>query len=159
MSDSQIIKPPNTLSKAKVGTGPGKLDPVLLERAEQAVQEMASDYTKWAHEDLANLEAALEKLRSGEVDVEAELRRMFGFAIDMKGQGGSFGYILITAIADSLMKFLEGRTEVNPFDCEVIAAHLAAMRAVFTEEIRNDGGESGQELMDGLFKLKLKAAG
>lgn len=159
MSDKQIIHPPNTLKKAKIGHGPGKLDPNILKRAENAITKMADDYTKWANEDLVNLEAGLDKLRAGGTDKAAELKDMFRMALDMKGQGGSFGYILITAIADSLMKFIENRTEVNEFDLEVIAAHLGAMRAVFNQEVRDDGGPVGEQLMDGLYRLKVKAAG
>lgn len=158
MSEKKIINPPNTLKKAKIGDGPGRLDPNILDRAEKAVSRMSEDYARWANEDLVNLEAGLDKLRSGTKDMKAEIADMFRMAIDMKGQGGSFGYILITAIADSLMKFIEGRTEVNEFDREVIAAHLGAMRAVFSEEVRDDGGPVGEQLMDGLYKLKVKAA-
>lgn len=159
MSDKEIIHPPNNLKKAKIGEGPGKLDPNILKKAEQAITELADSYSEWAHEDLGNLEAALEKLRAGDSDTEAQFKEMFRLALDMKGQGGSFGYLLITAIADSLMKFVENRTEVNDFDFEVMAAHLGGMRAVFTEEVRDDGGQVGEQLMDGLFKLKVKAAG
>ena len=159
MSDKEIINPPNTLKKAKIGIGPGKLDPKLLEKAENAITRMSEDYTRWANEDLVNLEAGLAKLRADDTDQAAELKDMFRMALDMKGQGGSFGYLLITAIADSLMKFIENRTEVKEFDLEVIAAHLGAMRAVFSNEVRDDGGPVGEQLMDGLFKLKVKAAG
>lgn len=159
MSDNEIFHPPNTLKKAKIGDGPGKLDPEILKRAENAITKMSDDYSRWANEDLVNLDAALDKLRADGTDHTAELKDMFRVALDMKGQGGSFGYILITAIADSLMKFIEDRTEANEFDLEVIAAHLAAMRAVFSHEVRDDGGPVGEQLMDGLFKLKVKAAG
>jgi len=159
MSDKEIINPPNTLKKAKIGSGPGVLDPNLLKKAEQAMSNMSSEYPEWAREDLLTLEGVIEKLRAGGADVAAELKNIFRMAIDMKGQGGSFGYILITAVADSLMKFVEDKTEVSEFDLEVMAAHTAAMRAVLTEEIQDDGGPVGEELMDGLFKLKVKAAG
>ncbi len=40
----------------------------------------------------------------------------------------------------------------------VIDAHVNAMRAIFSEEVRDDGGRTGRLLMDGLFKLRQKAA-
>ncbi len=159
MSDNEIIHPPNTLKKAKIGDGPGVLDPNILKRAELAMSNLSTEYADWANEDLQNLEAGLVKLSAPDADVEGECNEMFRMAIDMKGQGGSFGYLLITAVADSLMKFIENRTEVNEFDIEVITSHLGAMRAVLTEEIKDDGGPVGEQLMDGLFQLKVKAAG
>lgn len=159
MTDKEIINPPHTLKKAKIGNGPGVLDPNILKRAEQAMSNLSTEYPEWAGEDLISIEDVLEKLRADDTDVEADLKNIFRLAIDMKGQGGSFGYILITAVADSLMKFVENRTEVNEFDLEVMTAHTAAMRAILTEEIQDDGGPVGEELMDGLFKLKVKATG
>lgn len=158
MSDKEIIHPPNNLRKAKIGEGPGKLDPELLKRAEKAVAKMSQDYTTWAAEDLTQLEARLASLRKDGADTLSEFKEIFRLALDMKGQGGSFGYLLITAIADSLVKFVEDRTKTDGIDLEVIAAHLGAMRAVFSEEVLDDGGPVGEQLMDGLFRLKVKAA-
>ena len=39
----------------------------------------------------------------------------------------------------------------------VTDAHVNAMRAIFSEEVRDDGGQIGQLLMDRLFKLRQKA--
>ena len=65
MSDVQIIKAPNNLRKAKEGTGKAKLDPAVLQRAEQVVEKIQSDYTAWADDDLGALEEALANLQSG----------------------------------------------------------------------------------------------
>ncbi len=100
MSDAQFIKPPNNLRKAKIGLGPGKMDPELIAKAEVAMAELEDDYMNWAQEDLQNLEAAFNKLRDdgpGEAQPN-NLKRMFAIALDMKSQGGSFGYHMITAV-------------------------------------------------------------
>lgn len=157
MSNPQIIQPPNTLKKAKVGVGPAKLDPQKIERAERAIKDMEKDYATWAQADLAALEASLAGLRRAP-DSEAARREMFRIALDMKGQGASFGYRLITEIGDLLCKFLESRALPTPFDCDVLAAHVAAMRAVFAQEVRDDGGATGRALIAGLQQLIAKAA-
>jgi chemotaxis protein histidine kinase CheA len=158
MSDGQIIHAPHNLKKAKIGTGPAKLDPKAIERAERAVKSMEKDYAIWAQDDLAALEDAFARFRAKSDDPAASLRTMFRIALDMKGQGASFGYQMITRIADLLAAFLETHEALGPFDCEVVAAHLAAMRAVFAQEVRGDGGMVGTALVDSLNKLIDKAA-
>lgn len=158
MSDGQIIHAPHNLKKAKIGTGPAKLDPKAIERAERAVKAMEKDYAVWAQDDLAALEAAFARFRARSDDPASNLRTMFRIALDMKGQGASFGYQMITRIADLLAAFLETHGTLGTFDCEVVAAHLAAMRAVFVQDVRGDGGMTGTALVDSLNKLVAKAA-
>ena len=162
MSEAQFIKPPNNLRKAKIGSGPGKMDPNLIAKAEEAMAELEDDYMGWAQEDLKNLEAVLNKLQDGSPadDQAANLRRLFAIALDIKGQGSSFGYRMITAVADSLTDFIENREGkvLRELDMNVFDAHVNAMRAIFNEEVRDDGGPTGQLLMDALFKLRQKAA-
>ena len=158
MSDSQIIHAPHNLKKAKIGTGPAKLDPKAIERAERVVKDMEKDYAVWAQDDLGALDASFARYRAKSGDPAESMRTMFRIALDMKGQGASFGYQMITRIADLLAAFLEDRDTLGPFDCDVVAAHIAAMRAVFAQEVRGDGGVIGSALIDGLNKLIAKAA-
>jgi chemotaxis protein histidine kinase CheA len=159
MSDGEIIQAPHGLSKAKIGFGPAKLDPKAIERAEQAVKNMEGDYAVWAQDDLATMEATLARLRARPAAQHAaDMAVLFRVALDMKGQGSSFGYRLITRIADLLAGFVQDRASLDPFGCDAVAAHLAAMRAIFAQEVRDDGGETGRALVDGLEKLIQKAA-
>lgn len=158
MSDAQIIHAPHTLKKAKIGSGPGRLDTKAIARAEAAVKEMAKDYRNWAQEDVAALEAALDEAQARPDDQAQAIRTLFRVALDLKGQGTSFGYRLITEVGDSLAAFIEERKALGEFDQEVIASHISAMRAVLAEEVRDDGGETGRALIDGLHRLVKKAA-
>jgi hypothetical protein len=158
MSDGQIIHAPHRLKKAKIGTGPAKLDTKAIERAEKAVKAMEKDYAVWSQDDLAVLDGAFGRYRAKSGDPAEQMKTMFRVALDMKGQGASFGYQMITRIADLLASFLEDRDTLEAFDLEVVAAHIAAMRAVFAQDVRGDGGVTGAALVDGLNKLVAKAA-
>jgi chemotaxis protein histidine kinase CheA len=157
MSEGQLIKAPHTLRKAKIGNGPAKLDPAVLKKAEQAVVEMEKDFTGWALEDLNEMEAALGRLKDGG-DMGKELGEVFRIALDMKGQGGSFGFVMITRIAGSLSDFMEERQTVGRLGLEAIAAHIGAMRAIMAQNVRDDGGNTGQALLAELQNLTAKAA-
>jgi chemotaxis protein histidine kinase CheA len=157
MSDVQIIKAPNNLRKAKQGSGKGKLDPAVLERAEKVVEKIQSDYTEWADEDLGALEATLAKLQEGKEDRETVVKDLYRISLDIKGSGGSFGFLMMSEVAGSLNDFLDKRTDLTALDMDVIAQHVSALRAVYVQSIRDDGGNIGRALLIGLQKLIEKA--
>lgn len=157
MSESQIIKAPNNLRKAKIGSGKAKLDASILQRAEKVVEKIQSDYTEWADEDLAALEAAMASLQSGEGDQEACVKDLYRISLDIKGSGGSFGFLMMSEVAGSLNDFLGSRSELTALDINVVASHVSALRAVYVESIRDDGGNTGRALLIGLQKLIEKA--
>lgn len=156
-SQAQFIRPPNPLRKAKVGSGPAKLDPQLLAKAEAAVDDMQKHYADWADEDLTQLEKTLSDIREAE-DQLPHIKTLFRHALDMKGQGGSFGYDMVTQVAGSLADFITDRTKLKGIDIDVVAAHVQTMRAVFFEDVKGDGGKTGQALMAGLHAIVAKAA-
>lgn len=159
MSDAQFIKVPNNLRKAKSGNGPGKLDQSLLKRAEQVIENIQATYTDWADEELEALDAVVARLVSGSSDQSADLKELYTLSLDMKGSGGSFGYLMMSEVAASLNDFLQGKEALQKLDIEVVAAHVSALRAIYAESIRDDGGNMGRALLVGLEKIVAKANG
>ncbi len=155
-NDLQIINPPNTL-RSKVGTGgPGAVDLKTLERAEAVIAEMADDYLKWAEDDLVKLEEAFASLAAGSGDAKANIDRVYHICHDMKGQGGSFGYTLMTAIGTLLCRYLEKLEAAGPEDHEVVRLHLDAMKLVIAQRMTGDGGQAGDALLVGLQQVAEK---
>ena len=159
MSQSKIFKVPNGLRKAKSGSGRAKLDPKLLKRAEQAIEKVQRENSDWATGDLALLDTLVSDLQSGEGSQAETMKELFRLSLDMKGLGGSFGFLMMSEVAASLTRFIEDRDLLCPLDIEVIAAHVSTLRAVYVEEVRDDGGNTGRALIVGLEKLVAKAQG
>jgi len=152
---AQTITPPNPLGKAKSGNGPVKIDPDVLRQAEQAVDDLQGDYPAWAQKDIDGLRAAITSARSDPKTLPLAISDIYKCALDLKGQGGGFGYDLITSIGDLLTKFMEERETVSSRDSEIICAHVDAMQAVIRQDIKGDGGKIGNQIVDGLSKLVL----
>ncbi len=152
-SDVQIIKPLNTLMKAKTGRGRVAPDTQAIERAEAAIKTIGDDFAISAQSDLDELDKALAAARTNPDQQEDYITEIFRRAMELKGQGGSFGYDLISQVGDSLKKFTDSRIEANPRDVEIIAAHVDAMRRVMVDNIKGDGGDVGRAIIDGLYKL------
>lgn len=142
----------NRLKEKTAGLSPGKvsISPDALEAAEKALEKMSEDYPDW----VSGLIVKLQEQHGRCVDSPEKRRECLEainhIAHDMKGQGGTFGYPLITTIADSLYGFSYSRDEVTDNQVELVKAHLDAMRAVIRGRVSGSGGEIGEKLIEGL---------
>lgn len=152
----EVIQPANPL-RAKVGP-PRPTDPGLIARAEAALQDMAGEYLGWVADDLAALEAGAVEFAGAAADptrrTEA-LQSVYGVVHDIKGQGATFDFRLVTSIAGSLCRYLERTAEIGgaaavPADPEIVTAHVAALRAVISNGVKGDGGLLGKQVASGL---------
>lgn len=155
----QVINPPNTLkTKVKIG-GPGAVSPEILERAEAVIANLTENYLEWVKEDFSKITAVFEDLKAGRGNEAEVLDRIFQIAHDMKGQGGSFGYDLITVVGDKLCRLVEKmKGPLGDADKEVIRLHIDAMRVIIGQRIEGDGGPIGEKLIKGLELVTVKVA-
>ncbi|NQU59589.1 MAG: Hpt domain-containing protein [Rhodospirillales bacterium] len=155
MSDDklEVINPPNTL-KSKVGTGgPGAVDLEALERAEQVIAGMTDSYLDWVAEDLKKIEAAYSVLAAATGDRKAEMEAVFQISHDIKGQGGSFGYDLMTAIGNELCRLIEKADKIGSGEVEAVKIHIDSLKLVIAGDMKGQGGKGGEEMLSGLQKV------
>ncbi|MFQ5346265.1 MAG: Hpt domain-containing protein [Rhodothalassiaceae bacterium] len=129
-----------------LGGGTGQVSAEALAEAEKALAQMAEDYPDW----VSGLLVKLSEKHGRCVDTPEHRREYFEeineIAHDMKGQGGTFGYPLITEFADSLHNFTTIRGDITDSMVELVKAHIDAMRAVIRGRVKGDGGEVGAQL-------------
>jgi chemotaxis protein histidine kinase CheA len=121
---------------------------VAVASAQAAVAGLADKYIGWVNDDLARLDAAIAAVTDGQ-NADA-LRDVYGVAHDIKGQGSTFGYHLITEIGQLLCRYTERAIERKKVDRTVIDAHVEAMRTVVDNRIQGPAGELGREIIDAL---------
>ena len=149
----EVITPPDTL-KHKVKAGmPGGGDEKVLERAEAVVAAMGGEFVHWAKKDLSSLQRALDGLKAGTAEQKESLRTIFQISHDIKGQGGSFDYGLLTAIGDSLCRFIEEKDRAGAAEIDAIKLHVEALKLVLTDRLKGDGGDTGAKLLEGLRRV------
>ncbi len=153
----QVIRPPNTLRK-KAESAP-KLDLKALEEADKVVQNLAGDYLKWVSDDIRALQEHVDGLEQGTLEEKPALDEIFRIAHDIKGQGGSFGYDLMTVIGNHLCRFIENTESATPAHLDVIKVHIDAMRLVVSQKIEGDGGGVGNKLVRGIEAVVAKVQG
>ena len=148
----------NKLREKTLGLAPMNDDEIcfdddLMMKAAAALEEMSEEYPDW----VSGLIKQLSEVHRRCVDTPETRRNSFeqihSIAHDMRGQGGTFGYPLISDFADSLYNFSVPTTSTSDNHVEIIKAHIDAMRVVIGERIGGDGGDIGKEL-----KASLEAA-
>jgi hypothetical protein len=130
------------------GGGPGRISAEALERAEAEFEKMAEDYPDWVQGYLKKLTEHLSRCVDTPEDRPENFKKLNALAHDLKGQGGTFGYPLMSHFGDSLFNFTEEREEdIMDNHIEIVKAHIDSMRVVIGQRINGDGGAIGKTLI------------
>lgn len=139
--------------RAMLGAPPGSggFDPIQLETAQEQFEEMAEEYVDWVggtfSELLRTINEAADLAQDKRLTNWEQVHRM---AHELKGQGGTFGYPLISVVAKSLHECTRPKSAMGDSNVKILKAHTDAMQAVIKGRIGGDGGEIGRELLEGL---------
>ena len=153
------MAPPKNALAAKLSDS--KVNDDELDRriamAEMDLQSVADGFADWAASDIAAALKELDRVENGAGDEES-LKSIFRIAHDIKGQGSTFGFPLVTEISAPLCDFLRSISAV-PSTNGIIAvkAHLTALHVVLEQNIKGDGGAMGRQLLDKLAAVMARA--
>lgn len=152
-SKPEFIQPPSSL-KDKVAITNDGVDLDALEQAEQLIAGMQDSYLEWVEEDLKKITACYVAAQQETGSRKQVFKDIFSVAHDIKGQGGSFDYPLMTIIGNLLCRFLERleKEDVEPKESHmaVVKVHIDALRLVIAQRMSGEGGKVGDNLIRGL---------
>lgn len=151
----RAITPPNRLKERASQAGGMSLED-MTKAGDQVVGESQLDYRAVAESDAHDLRALVDRLRKAPEEIHGDMQGVFRIAHDMKGQAATFGYPLITNVANSLCRFVENfdashvaATDVGAL-CDLIGIHVDALRVLLKHDLKGQGGPIGEQLMRGL---------
>jgi hypothetical protein len=147
-STAQFIQPPHQISERV--SGGGDISEKMLSRADAAVKRLSDQFTDLALDEIGKLGTLL-KDAAADLDKRPEIvRSIFMVVHDLRGQGATFDYPLLTRIGSSLCTFTENLDGSGDKELQVIGVHVDALKAVMTHKISGDGGPVGREIAKGL---------
>ena len=128
-------------------TGEGTIS-TSLARAEKAVANLAQDYASWALADVAKARTALAAAIDDPAGRGQHVDALFRVGHDLKGQGTSFGFPLVTKIGHSLCALTRDRAcSYGSKHLDLAKSHLDALDLILTKGIKGEGGKVGRELV------------
>ena len=137
----EIFMPPNVL-KAKMGSG--KLDLSAVKRAEQAIDNLKSEFTGWVIHDVSRLaEAGQAYVKQSNEETLSDLYRA---AHDLKGQAATFDFPLISRVASSLCMLTDDTSYGLPLPPKLIDAHIDAIKVIVRDNLKDPSDQTATEL-------------
>ncbi len=157
-SDAWYFRLPNSLMEKAGGggfKGGAEIPKDLLEEAEQSLERAALDFSTWALDYVKKLSDLCNQAL--EADAEGGARAKYFeeinlLALELRGQGGTFGYSLISTFGKMLYDSTTEGCREDDNAVEIVKAHIDAMGAVLREKVSGDGGEIGRALLASLKK-------
>lgn len=118
--------------------GPAMADPAVTDFAVMddggaidVPQDFIETFISFAQKNLRAARLMLERRRAEDADEPGMLTEIYTVAHDLKGQGSSFGYPLITRTGASLCRLLKGRRSASEGEMALVETHLATMETIF----------------------------
>lgn len=150
------IKPDYSL-KEKIGKDVNMKDIFSAEAvksSQEVINKTTKDFLKWVNNDLQNLENSYKLLAANPDKGREAAVEIQKVAFAIKGQSGTFGFDLGSAVAKSLYDFLENDyVEGEKTHIIIIRKHIDTLKTIFRRGVKGDGGKVGGEVHDALGKL------
>ncbi len=119
-----------------------------FKRAEEAVSKLSEQYRDWALSDIETLRGCVASL-SDDAKRDDAIAKIRSIAHDMRGQGSTFGYPLITRVAQSISGSLKLSLDTDGLAAE-LSSHIDAVAAIIESEATGDGGDKGRDILRSL---------
>ncbi|MBM3569385.1 MAG: hypothetical protein FJX46_11615 [Alphaproteobacteria bacterium] len=161
MSDDdkpEFLSNPNPIAK-KARVMVGRTADDMLKTAEARLDTLKGDFTTIIKKDVDRL---AELIKQAEVDLpnrDAHIQMLKKVFHELRGQGGTFGYPLISEVGDSACKYIDASPTMGDAQVKILKAHVDTFKAVVAGNIQGDGGAIGRELMKTLQFILARAKG
>jgi len=134
--DYEVIVPANPLRKL-VSEVPFDAADDPVARAEQALEELSSQFATWMEEECTRLDAARQAVKT--IGFVAQTHSdLFHAAHDIKGDAATFGFPAVAAAAESLCRLIEHTPDMRKIPVSLVDQHVDAVRAIYREYSRSD---------------------
>ncbi|ABI66134.1 MAG: hypothetical protein ACJA0K_001803 [Maricaulis maris] len=134
--DVEVISAPNML-QIKVGGPVSQGDLHMIQKAEEALKDLRSDFGQWLEEEVVKLETAAKIVRDEGLK-GSEGEELFVRAHDLRGLGTTYEFPIITRLAKSLTKMIDMDEKRQKAPTSLALAHVGAIRAALSQNIRDD---------------------
>ncbi len=123
-------------------------------RVDAIVERLSAEYLAKVEQNIATLSTAIDAAANDPALVPEKIGRIAKIAHDMKGQGGSFGYPIMSAIAASLVDVCRAVPNPDPAQLPTLSAHIDALRTALAKNMRGEISPEGDALLASLSNAK-----
>ena len=131
-----------------IGGRPETGTEILSVEANKVISELSGDYLIQVRRDVMAMADILKKARRVKQEKRFHLVRddFFLKVHDMKGQGTTFGYPLLSDLGKVACDYLRHKTEVSLADLDYLVLLVADIQTVLDKKLTDKGGKLGAEI-------------
>lgn len=115
-------------------------------RAGQAMERFAERNAAWPAQQVQKLRAIIDLIARGEADFRKGADKLYEESHALRGLAGNLGFPLLTQCAESLCVFIKTH-DLKPENASVLLLHIETMEAIRDQDLRDEGGNAGAELL------------
>jgi len=142
----------NLKDKVQITGSGDEIDYEAIARAEKAIEELSVEFDGWLSEEVTRLLAARTALHdSGPSDDTFE--ELYRAAHDLKGEGDTFGYPLVTEIAALLCKLLEAADDRAQLPMTLVDNHVDAIHIIMRDKIKEPDHDTSRAVIERLGEV------
>lgn len=153
MANAEFITPPDEWRKKVRVMGKreaSKFDPVKA--AEAALARLAKNFPDWMAGEAQTLNLTYDAIAENGLSKES-LDALYQSAHNIKGQALTLGYPLVGSVAGNLCHLIETVPTAHDIPLPLLAQHVRAIRAMVSENARDEDNATGAELLASLQGL------
>jgi len=126
----------------------------MIRRAKASIDNLQDAFEIENRRNAATLRRLWNAARLGDLD-SGELEPVHRISHEIKGQGSTFGYELLSSVAESLCAVITKnlRSRKSKGLCESIEAHVATIEFIAQEALTGSGGRQGEMLVQRLRQI------
>ena len=147
------IKPAGRAAKSTNSPSASATPLTDLERqANEAIADLTNKFPSWACGDVQKMKSLLIEA-SGVYNQERTIlirEKFYPKAHDLKGQGATFGYPLITDIGSHMCRLITSKTQYSATDLATLKKDTQMMETVLWKKLKGDGGLKGAQILEAL---------
>jgi len=118
------------------------------------IEDLSQDYEKNALSEVQEMEDIFSQAQRDK-DITLLTKDLFRKAHDMKGQGITFGYPLITFVGNHLCRYLENKTVLSESLLKGVRFHLNLISKIFEDKIKSEETLGANEIKDQVKKFDI----
>lgn len=126
----------------------------LSRKAADVLSDLTEQYPVWTQEELTAMTDYLNQASVADEERRFSLIRndFFGKAHDIKGQGSTFGYPLMTDVGSFICEYLRHKENFADQDITLMHDMVKLMHTILSEGLTGDGGDMGQSIRNKIGK-------
>ena len=128
----------------------------LAKQAEEAMADLARTFPAMATGDVQTMKKLLTDASNTFDQERTDIikTQLYPKAHDLKGQGATFGYPLITDVGAHLCQLITTKSDYSSEDLQAIKADILSMETILWKRLKGDGGTKGAEILKTLRAKK-----